>query len=1112
MDISNDLISAISIEHASPLSKAVVYGVRGGARAAILLRLLKELNSSVLVLTATEEECNTFYKDLKFFSSLDGCGGSTEERLFRLLPVETSSNEALKADYTELSNRMTVFEKLNAGENIVCVAALVAAMQKVLPAAYYDERVLEFKSGDDIHMEELAGRLLEMGYQHADVVRQVGDFSIRGGVMDIFPPVYSSPFRLELFGDSIDSIREFDSHSQMSTSVVVSVVVRPLGGVRNGGEMVSVFDYMNAQTCIVLESMSVVDAAGDMQERICRIYFKEDRKRYLEYYISCDGLQESIGGHPLLLFEAFRVENGFLAGFHEIRHSIMPLEVLNIAGVSLDEKLDSLELLRLDYQIMLVCKDEGELQRLSELLGERSVPVVSCPEVEGFASDAVRTAPVVILAGDLSTGFTSGKMLFATTSELFGKKVVTRRYHKQKKDLFLSSFDDLKINAYVVHVDYGIGRYVGLKKITSGNLTREFIQLEYDREDILYVPVERLDLVQKYISAEGGNSSRAKPVLSRLGGSAWERSRKKAKKAVEDIVDELLELYSSRKVFKGFSFLLDDHLQMEFDGMFEFEETPDQMSAIIDVKRDMESERPMDRLVCGDVGYGKTEVILRGVFKAVNSGKQVAVLVPTTLLAFQHFRTFSKRFSMFPAKVEMLSRFRTAREQKKILLDLKAGVIDVLIGTHRLIQKDCEFKNLGLVVIDEEQKFGVSHKERFKKIRKSVDVLTLTATPIPRTLQMSLAGISDISTIATPPADRLAIETHVIGFDREIIKEAIMRELIRGGKVFFVNNRVKNIVHIGNILKEILPELKIGIAHGQMGERELESVMMKFLDNEYQLLLSTSIIESGLDIPEANTIIINRADMFGLADLYQMRGRVGRSGQQAYAYLIVPEGGRMTAEAVERINAIMDSKGAGAGFQIAMKDLEIRGAGHLLGSSQSGHIAGVGFELFTKMIEEAVSAKRGVAEEVHIDPAVDLGLSAYISENYIPQVQVRLNLYKRLSAVSSEDELCSIKEEICDRFGKPPQEVVHLFNSVEIKLLAISLNISKIDRKSASRFLIGFNPLKKLSERVVSFFLTQKEIVGFVSEYTIEVRGYDETTAAEAGFIKAFLMSLKEVF
>jgi transcription-repair coupling factor (superfamily II helicase) len=729
--------------------------------------------------------------------------------------------------------------------------------------------------------------------------------------------------------------------------------------------------------------------------------------------------------------------------------------------------------------ITLVAKGRAQALRLSEVLREHDLgaSVTEGPPVAG---------QIQIREGGLGTGFHFAllKQTYLTEADIFGpRRALAVRRPKIREARPVAGFEDVKPGEVVVHVDHGIGRFQGLRRLTTGEVEGDYLLLEYAGGDKLYVPVDKLHLVQRYVSADGA----ADPPLDRLGSTAWARAKERVRASVREMAGELLRLYAARQVAAGHACAPDTPWQREFEAAFPFDETPDQVTAIEAVKADMERPQPMDRLICGDVGYGKTEVAMRAAFKAVMDGTQVAILVPTTVLALQHFQSFADRFAPFPIVVEMLSRFRTRAEQQKVLRGLRDGTVDVVIGTHRLLQTDVRFRDLGLLVVDEEQRFGVAAKERLKQFRTEVDVLTLTATPIPRTLHMSMLGVRDISTIETPPEDRLSIRTTVTRFDLEVIRRAVEEEIGRGGQVFFVHNRIESIHAVARFLKRLLPTVKIAVAHGRMTEEALERVMCDFYAKRYQLLCSTAIIESGLDIPTANTIIIDRADRFGLAQLYQLRGRVGRDRFRAHAYLLIPREEALNESARKRLQVIAELTELGSGFKIAARDLEIRGAGNLLGSEQHGHINAVGFDLYCQLIQETVRELKGVEREEVVDPVLRLPIAASIPETYVPDAAVRLSLYRRLSVVTSSAEREEFAKELQDRFGPLPPPVEHLLAVVRLKAAARSLCIREIDaRREVARIDFGGAPPVP-PERVISLLRGMGGALRYVPEHTLEL-------------------------
>jgi transcription-repair coupling factor (superfamily II helicase) len=744
------------------------------------------------------------------------------------------------------------------------------------------------------------------------------------------------------------------------------------------------------------------------------------------------------------------------------------------------------EWLDLGFRVLVACHQRPQAERLKELLVPYAIPCSiseasfqetmglppnphpsPLPEGEGTYGQNTRDFPphlqgegrggdgvVTILLGDITRGFRlpESKLVLIAEEELFGKRVRKRGISEVRKKQILSSLAELKPGDYMVHIDHGIGLYRGLQHISITGVGGDFLLLEYAGKDKLYLPVDRLGLVQRYVGPEG-----SQPALDKLGGVGWEKSKGKARKNIEELAGELLEIYARRQISEGFAFSPPDEMYREFEASFAWDETPDQLSAIQDVLADMQHSRPMDRLVCGDVGYGKTEVALRGAFKSALDGKQVGILVPTTILAQQHYETFHERLKDYPVTVDVLSRFRTPKEQKAVLEKLKKGDIDIVIGTHRMLQKDVAFKDLGLLIIDEEQRFGVKDKERLKAFRAVVDVMTLTATPIPRTLYMSMMGIRDLSIIDTPPVDRLAVKTFVSRFSEDLIREAVMRELRRGGQIFFVHNRVQTIAKRAELLAEIVPEAKIAVGHGQMDEHELEKVMLGFMHGETNLLLCTTIIESGLDIPNANTLIVDHADRFGLSQLYQLRGRVGRSTQRGYAYLLIPGESSITSDARERLRILQDISELGAGFRIATHDMEIRGAGDVLGNRQSGTVTEIGFELYNQMLEETICRLRGEEMTERVEPEINLKVPAFIPESYVKDPGHRLVIYKKLTQAENEDDVLEVQNEVSDRFGSYPMATAYLFEIMKLRVLLKRLLVRQIDFDGKA-VVISFHP------------------------------------------------------
>jgi transcription-repair coupling factor (superfamily II helicase) len=728
------------------------------------------------------------------------------------------------------------------------------------------------------------------------------------------------------------------------------------------------------------------------------------------------------------------------------------------------------------FAVRLIVNDAGQGQRVHHILAEHGLDTAAATSLWGPEGLAV-------VVGDCAGGFQlpAAGLILLTEQEIFGARRRRLRRPLFQRGAAIAAFTDLSPGDLVVHEAHGVGRYHGLRTLAVDGREADFLLLEYAEGGRLYLPVERLDLISKYLGAPEGRAR-----LDRLGGGAWQRVKESVRAALRQMAEQLLRLYAARSLAERPACAPDTPWQQEFEAAFRFEETPDQLRAIEDVKGDMEAARPMDRLVAGDVGYGKTEVALRAAFKAVAAGRQVAVLVPTTVLAQQHFNTFSDRFGPFPARVELLSRFRTPREQKSVIAGLKTGTVDVVVGTHRLLSRDVAFRDLALLVIDEEHRFGVAHKERIKQLRATVDVLTLTATPIPRTLYMAMSGVRDLSVIETPPLDRLPVETVVTRFSRAVIKEAIERELDRGGQVFFVHNRIQSLPSMTAFIQSLCPDARVVMAHGQMGERELESMMVRFVDGQADVLVSTAIVESGLDIPASNTIIINRADRFGLAQLYQLRGRVGRDRLQAYAYLLVPADGRLDETAQRRLRVIEELTELGAGFKLALRDLEIRGAGNLLGAEQHGHIAAVGFDLYTKLLEEAVRELRGEPAAPTVEATVTVDVEALLPEAYVPEVSQRLALYKRLADCASAEEIEDLRGELVDRFGPSPPAVEALLDVVALRVRLRGLGVERLEARGGTA-MITFAPSTPVTPaHILKVIRESRGAVVLRKEYTLE--------------------------
>ena len=920
---------------------------------------------------------------------------------------------------------------------------------------------IELRVGTEVEPQRLADLLVDGGFTREDPVDEHGAFAIRGGIVDVFPATAAEPVRVEFVGDMVETLRHFDPATQRSTGATDHVQLVPARErFDDDGPLESIIDFMTAVPggvhWVLSEFDQVAQNARKLREQL-EVSYEEAKNRGhvvalqpADAFVDWETLASRMASAPRL--EELAVDE---SGVHQV--SSQP--AMEFHSRIADWVADIRRARERGATVIVVVGSAGRAERTVEIL--RDYDVIAVP-VE--RSEDAYSAAVLVARGNLSKGFfleEAGLQIYAET-DVFEEE---RRGSEQRRNLartFLSDLRDLKVGDLVVHVDHGIGEFVGLKQlatgtrpaIASGADIQEFLELRYHGDDKLFVPVERLDLIQKYT---GGS----RPALDRLGGTSWEKAKTRVKKAMRDMAEELLKLYAQRKAVPGHAFPPDTHWQEEFEGAFPYEPTPDQATAISDVKRDMEAATPMDRLLCGDVGYGKTEVAMRASFKAVLDAKQVAFLAPTTVLAFQHLKTLRDRFAGFPVVVEMVSRFRTKQETKEVLERLAAGRVDIIVGTHRLLSKDVQFKDLGLLVVDEEQRFGVVHKERIKQMRKRVDVLTMTATPIPRTLNMSLVGIRDMSVIETPPKDRLSIQTNVVKFDAPVIERAIRSELARGGQIYFVHNRVESIFSIGNLLQRLVPEARMAIGHGQMGEEELERAMLGFVEGRTDILLATTIVENGLDIPNANTIIINRADRYGLAQLYQLRGRVGRSDRAAYAYLLIPPQESLSPVARKRLAAIKEFSDLGSGFRVAALDLEIRGAGNLLGGEQSGHIDTVGFEMYTKLLEETIRELRGEELEEGARATVNLRIDLKIEPAYIHDMNQRLMVYRKVASARTEPELAAVLEELRDRYGPPPESVLNLAEFGRIRIKADHLDVDSVDREGRL-VVIKFRPNARL--------------------------------------------------
>jgi transcription-repair coupling factor (superfamily II helicase) len=1115
----------------------------GSARALALATLRRETGKRFAVLVAANRDMESWERDLSFWCGALGVGEGEDCEPVLSLPASEGDPYAGASPHAEtLERRALALWHLARGRGQFALVSARALVRRTVAPSSLLQTGAVLRRDEDYPPEDLVEVLLASGYVREDPVGAVGEFSMRGGILDVWSPGETSPVRVEFFGDTVDSIRRFDAETQLSIEQLQATEVVPMRELAVGrddfrlwaefardrwndesharalkdrtvhadeGETfpgwewliplvsktdASAFEYLRDAVLVVDEPAGVEQYIANSFETVAARFAENESAgeiglRPEELYLSVEELRASIdaasrvelralGRAAALVDERFAGEaEQPSAKIGRQRNAPKPLFLFPVVERAPEVEWRSLPAKRYHGRIPDLAADVrharsergtltlfampslGVAERVGDVLGDYNVASRVALVGDGDGGANVEGFPAVVTVGKLSGGFElpGARLVVHVETDLFdeasgagpeqrapGTSVGTTasaRRRKSKTAAFLSDFRDLKVGDYVVHIDHGLARFGGLQTLDLGGRNSEFMLLFYADEAKLYVPVERLDLVQRYSSAEGHE-----PVLDRLGGLGWQKTKAKAKRAMRDMADELLKLYAERKLVQGYSFSEDSPWQREFEEAFEYVPTPDQDTAIEDVKRDMEAATPMDRLLCGDVGYGKTEVAMRAAFKAVMDSKQVAVLAPTTVLAYQHYETFRARFAVFPVTIELISRFRSTKEQKEIVKRVESGDIDIIIGTHRLLSKDIAFRDLGLVVVDEEQRFGVAHKERLKQLKKRVDVLTLSATPIPRTLNMSLMGLRDMSVIETPPRDRLAIQTQVVQFGESVIKSAIELELGRGGQVFFIHNRVETIDTVAALVKRLVPQARLTVAHGQMNEKEMERVMLDFVAFKYDVLVATTIIENGIDIPRANTIIINRADNYGLSQLYQLRGRVGRSNRRAYAYLLIPSEAELTAIARRRLAAIREFSDLGAGFRVAALDLELRGAGNLLGGEQSGHVDALGFDLYTQMLERTVAELRGDEIEDETSVSINLGVDVSIPDDYVSDMGQRLRTYKRVASARDDEELEKIRRETEDRYGRPPESVERLFAYARLRRAAAETGVISIDR------------------------------------------------------------------
>lgn len=1088
-----------------------VKGAEGSLKSFIVDLLFDLIDTTLLVVTPDDNYAEKIKEDLVAIREKDSVLYFPAREIF--LHKKVASN-----DFTQ-AYRMDALERLVENNNKIVVTSAKSIARLISSIDVLKKERLVVTKGLTYDFKGIIKELVKMGYVRQLFVDRMGELSVRGGIVDVFPHSRENPIRIEFWGDTVESIREFEVETQRSLKALEKINIYPLEEENEpeNGENSStvVFDYTKKSSLfyllaknalvVLVEPELIKKEVDDYQIERERLYHlgesnpDSSEARRSPYFDWAD-LTEIMRDYRQLRFVIVRSGDAPCVNFQSTAQPEF--------GGSLKLLKSNIEQLHSEKQdinsdpIHFLCDYRDQANRMKEMFEEVGIPA----------------AKAVIQVCDLHEGFVlrdQGIVLF-TDHQFYGRQRRLRVGKKFKKGLSRSQLKMLRIGDFIVHEDYGIGIYRGLKKIKVADNSRECIEIGYKDRDVVYVPIELMMRVQKYSAKEG-----AAPQVSKLGGKQWERLKSRTKKQIKDIAKDLLAIYAARKAQAGFAYSPDTLWQKELEASFLYEDTPDQVQTTVEIKADMESQRPMDRLVCGDVGFGKTEVAIRAAFKAVNDDKQVAVLVPTTILAQQHYRTFKERLHKFPVEIDVLSRFRSRSEQQQIIEGVNNGKVDIIIGTHRLLSKFLFFKRLGLLVVDEEQRFGVKQKEKIKEQNKIVDVLTLTATPIPRTLNLSLMGARDMSNINTPPKDRLPVITEVVEFDKDLIREAIIREMQRGGQVYFLYNRVKSIEAVTDMIRRLVPEARVGVAHGQMYENALERAMMRFLDRRYDVLVCTTIIENGLDIPNVNTILIHRADRFGLAELYQLRGRVGRTNVRAFAYLMIPPVAKLNPIALKRVRAIEEFTDLGAGFQVALRDLEIRGAGNLLGAEQSGFIAALGFEMYCKILDEAVQELTGKSvqpkKKTLIDPTaiqVEANFDVFIPDTYIERGDMRLDCYRRLVAADNLTDLQNIQEELRDRFGRPPIEILNLYHILAFKIISAELGIIKVvvgNTQSLFKFIPEIYEMKKDNFKEWAGMLVKKANAPFefIPQDLLLIRlDLKKSKGNRLEFVKNFLQSL----
>ena len=1149
------------------LKEQLVSGLTGSSRSMMLASIYDQTNKSILLVTHNLLQAQKFQEDLSNFIP--------EEELY-IFPV----NELIAADLSVASPELRAqrVEALNfwsQGKKGIVIVPISGIRKFLPPKEVWRNYQFSFKLGEDLELDTILHRFIAMGYSRVDMVSSPGEFSIRGGIIDLYPITETDPIRIELFDTEITSIRTFSSDDQRSIDKLEQVTVGPVSEAVLEAEHIdriiselesglskslkkikddnvkeqlvetvsyeleqlkqghipdqifkylslayenstSLIDYLPENGIVVLDEISRIQELNDSLE-------KEEAEWYTDLLSQGRIIQDVKLAHnlPDLIAHSTRPFIYLSLFLRHVPHT-NPQNILNMACKQMQNFHGQMNVFKAEierwkkgkYTVVILGQNDERVKKVQAVLADYEIEAIEIKNASNLIQGAVQ-----ILQGSLNSGFemTMQKFAIITETELFNKKAKKSiRRQKLSNAERIKSYSELKMGDYVVHVNHGIGKYLGIETLTINGVHKDYLHIRYQGDDKLYVPVDQIDLVQKYVGSEG-----KEPKLYKLGGTEWKRVKGKVHSSVQNIADDLIKLYAEREAAKGYAFSPDGDMQREFESSFLYNETEDQLRSIVEIKKDMERERPMDRLLCGDVGYGKTEVAIRAAFKAIVDGKQVAFLVPTTILAQQHYETLRERFQDYPISIGLMSRFRTKKQQTETMKGLKAGTIDIVIGTHRILSKDIQYRDLGLLIIDEEQRFGVTHKEKIKRLKTNVDVLTLTATPIPRTLHMSMLGVRDLSVIETPPENRFPIQTYVMEYNGGLVKEAIERELARDGQVYFLYNRVEDIARKAEEISMLVPDARVTVAHGQMTEQELEAVMFGFLEGEYDVLVSTTIIETGVDIPNVNTLIVYDADRMGLSQLYQLRGRVGRSNRIAYAFFTYRKDKVLTEVAEKRLQSIKEFTELGSGFKIAMRDLTIRGAGNLLGAQQHGFIDSVGFDLYSQMLKEAVEAKRNdlsVEEKGSLD--LDLEIDAYIPDDYIADGHQKIEMYKRFRGITAIEEVDELQEEMLDRFGEYPEEVSYLFLVAEMKVYAITAGIESIKQlKQEITILLPETVTKNVAvEKVSELIVKYGRMIGLGMEgsklkLVVHTKGIEQKKWFNALFelVKALQYAKKEV-